>query len=202
MRKRLIILSIILCLSVLVAFPVSATGPEVDVYVTPKGTLIDVSIETSSAVGAIQGAISYDGDSIEYDTAAANADISANNAVASSFKNSGGITRVALVGDPSSGTANNWANITYSADENTPAEFTLNGFKAFNVSGTVTDASFSVVVLGDATGDYFVDVKDYVKLKQVLTGVGFTVNAKNLDLDKSGTRTDYDMQRLRENMGF
>ncbi|MBR4911136.1 MAG: hypothetical protein IKZ47_07460 [Clostridia bacterium] len=203
MRKHLAVFSIILCLSIFFAFPVCATGPDVDVYVTPKGTLIDVSIETSSEVGALQGAISYDGDAIEYDTAAANSNILSYNAAGNSFMNSNGITRVALVGDPSSGTVNKWASVTYYAEENTPAEFTLNGFKAFAVDGSDAGASFSVVVLGDANGDKLVNVKDYVKLKLVIAqSAGYTVNPKNLNVNKMGGTDGYDMTALRNIMDF
>ena len=203
MKKHIFVLSVILCLSMLVAFPVSVAATDVDVYVTPKGMVIDVSIETSGAIGALQGAISYDGDKIEYDAAAADEGISAYNAVGNSFMNSNGITRVALVGNPSTGTADVWANVTYSAEEDTPALFTLNGFKAFGVSGAVADAEFTVVVLGDANGDNLVNVKDYVKYKKILAnGDSYTVNAKNLDLDKSGAGNAYDMIVLRRNMDF
>lgn len=203
MRNHILMLSVILCLSMLFAFPVSAAATDVDVYVTPKGTVIDVSIETDGAIGALQGAISYDSDKIEYDAAALDDGISAYNAVGNSFKNSNGITRVALVGDSSSGTENEWARVTYSAEENTPAAFELNGFKAFNVDGTAADAVFTVVVLGDANGDNLVNLKDYVKYKKVLAiGENYSVNAKNLDLDKSGTENEYDMFVLRRSVVF
>lgn len=205
MKKILALILTVCCLSVLLCFPVNAAGEkEVLLVVEKSGGDITVDISTNFKCGAIQGAVKYDGDNIEYDSAAVNSGIEENNAVASSFKNSSGTTRVALVGDSLSGTENNWANITYSADESTPALFDFTALKVFDKGGNkLTDVTAITVMYGDVDNNGLITLIDLVRFKKVLSS-GATVEAgkeRNLDVNKDGTGSQADdMTELRKNL--
>lgn len=204
MKKLSVVLAIILCLSAFFCVPASAASPEVDLYVTAIGTDLTVSIESCSALGAIQGTIGYDKDVITYDSSSVIAAISSRNTSSDTFSNSAsaGSTSVALVGNSSSGTSGEWASIGYVAPVGTPADFSLTGFKAFTKTGAATKAKFVIVMPGDANEDKLVNVKDYVKFKKILSrGDTLPDVVKNLDVNKSGG--DYnliDFSQLRSNL--
>lgn len=203
MKKLAVILSFILCVSVFFCVPVSATGEEVRLYVKARGTEVTVKLKTNDSVGALQGAIKYEESDFEYDTAAASDAISANNATAVSFQDVSGATKFVLVGDSSTGNTGDWATVTYSADEGTPAEFTLGGVKVFDTAGTrLYDAAAKVIMPGDVNEDYLVNVKDYVRLKLILRSLAnnpTVVENKDVNMDGSFIALS-DYQQLRNDI--
>ena len=206
MKKLSIILAVVLCASVLFCIPVSATGePQVRFYVLANGTEVTVKVNTDSAVGALQGAVKYDENTLDYDSGEAVAAILGNNATASSFNDVDGATKFALVGNPSSGTSGEWATLTYSVEEGTPTQFTLGGVKAFGATGIKIEAVTKVIMPGDVTEDYVVNVKDYVRYKRIVASSASNPGViENKDVDMDGSYTiDDDFHKLGNNiLGF
>ena len=205
MKRLSIVLALVLCASLLFCTPVSAAGEEARLYVKASGTAITVKVKTSAAVGALQGAVKYDETAFQYDSAVAAETIAPNNAAASSFSNLAGATKVALVGDPSTGTSGEWATLTYSADEGTPAVFDFAGVKAFSASGDKFTPTVKVIMPGDVDNDKLVTIKDYIRLKRnYCAGVAISGQAENKDVNMDGTNVaSSDIPQLRKDLlGF
>lgn len=202
MKKLSIVLAIVLCAAVFFCVPVSATGEVARLYVKARGTEITVTVKTTAAVGALQGAVKYNKDVFGYEGASANSAILANNATASSFQNVSGATKFALVGDPSSGTNGEWATVTYSADLGTPAVFEFTGVKAFDTNGAnLGAASNKIIMPGDVNNDNLVTIKDYVRLKRHYSNsVATSGEADNKDVNMDGASNYSDISYLRSDL--
>lgn len=203
MKKLSVVLAIVLCASVFFCVPVSAAGKEARLYVKARGTEITVKIKTNDVVGALQGAVKYDESEFDYESAAVSAAIAANNATANSFQDVSGATKFVLVGDSSSGNTGEWATVTYSADEGTPADFRINDLKVFGTAGTrLNDVVAKVIMPGDVNEDYLVNVKDYVRLKLILSNLAnnpTVVENKDVNMDGSFVVLN-DYQQLRNDI--
>ncbi len=172
-------------------------------YLDNSGTkMVSITLNTNFVCGGYEGVFTYDTNVLKYvgasyGTKEGEAGFNGRNNAANSVKSiDEGIMTVAL-GYASTGTKGDFVTLNFEVKDSAGAvnwadvaKFDMKDAIFSNVQGNVSyETSIAETMLGDANGDYEIDVRDLVKMKKQAVAGEYTLNS---DCDRDDAATDAD----------
>lgn len=164
-------------------------------YIAEDGTkMTDITVNTNFACGGFEGVLKYDGQNLDYVKFTDYVGNSRNTKALSTRDTADGIRSVVL-GYAKTGTQGNF--VTFTFEGTSTEDFGIKQAIFADAQGNEVDAKVYDVMLGDATGDFNVDVYDLVRMKKHNEKQECDADIWNSDCDRNGAVEDNDLVQLR-----
>ena len=166
-------------------------------YTSADGTqMTDVTVNTSFVCGGFEGVLKYDDKKLTYAGFENNVALENRNTRTLSTRDTGDGIRTVVLGYPKTGTQGDF--VTFTFEGNSAKDFGIRQAVFADAKGNEVRAKVIDVMLGDATGDFTVDILDLVRLKKQVAGQDCGADIWNSDCDRSGAVENNDLVQLRK----